>query len=56
MLFLKGNLFDTFPVILVGNVPKKTMVFYIKFRMWRPDLRSEDGKSAKPVHLPSSMF
>jgi hypothetical protein len=24
--------------------------------LWRPDLRSEDGKSAKPVHLPSSMF
>jgi hypothetical protein len=21
MLFLKGNLFDTFPVVLVGNLP-----------------------------------
>jgi hypothetical protein len=33
MLFLKGNLFDTFPVILVGNMhpppKKKTNIFLL---------------------------
>jgi hypothetical protein len=36
MLFLKGNLFDTFPVVLVGNLPpppqKKKPGFLLKFR------------------------
>jgi hypothetical protein len=33
MLFLKGNLFDTFSVVLVGNLPpKKTTLFLLELR------------------------
>jgi hypothetical protein len=37
MHFLKGNLFDTFPVILVCNLPQKTL-FFLKFRSLLRDL------------------
>jgi hypothetical protein len=32
MLFFKGNIFDTFPVVFIGNLPPKKQVFLLKFR------------------------